>query len=222
MRTAIRFSTAPTRRTSTASSPMRRPRLPGRPSLYGHGLLGSAGEVGSSPQRSLAQAHNFVFCATDEIGFASEDIPNTIGILAEHGPLPRAHRPHPAGAAERALPRAAHGQRRRLRQQRRVPRGRRHAGEPAGDRHVEAVLQRQQPGRHPRRRADRGLPGLHPGVARRPGDGVLDPADQVDRLRHLLVDPLPGVPERALTPAGAVAGRRCSGTARSRTATRTG
>ena len=31
-----------------------------------------------------------------------------------------------------------------------------------------------------------------------------------------------GVPERALTPAGAVAGRRCSGTARSRTATRTG
>ena len=42
---------------------------PARPSLYGHGLLGAAGEVGSSPQRTLAQAHNFVFCATDEIGF---------------------------------------------------------------------------------------------------------------------------------------------------------
>ena len=54
---------------------------PGRPSLYGHGLLGSADEVGSSPQRTLAQAHNFVFCATDEIGFAEGDVPNTIGIL---------------------------------------------------------------------------------------------------------------------------------------------
>ena len=61
---------------------------PGRPSLYGHGLLGSASEVGSSPQRSLAQAHNFVFCATDEIGFASEDISNTIGILQNMGRFP--------------------------------------------------------------------------------------------------------------------------------------
>ncbi len=67
---------------------MRRPRLPGRPSLYGHGLLGEADEVGSSPQRSLAQAHNFVFCATDEIGFAAEDIPNTIGILQNMGRFP--------------------------------------------------------------------------------------------------------------------------------------
>ena len=67
------------------------------------------------------------------------------------------------GLLERALPRAADGQPERLRQQRRVPRGRRHAGEPAGDRHVEAVLQRQQPGRHPRRRADRGLARTSPG-----------------------------------------------------------
>ena len=61
---------------------------PGRPSLYGHGLLGSAGEVGSAPQRSLANTHNFVFCATDEIGFASEDIGNTIGILRDLGRFP--------------------------------------------------------------------------------------------------------------------------------------
>ncbi len=61
---------------------------PGRPSLYGHGLLGSAGEVASVPQRTLAQAHNFVFCATDEIGFASEDVPNTIGILQNMGRFP--------------------------------------------------------------------------------------------------------------------------------------
>ncbi|MQA74681.1 MAG: hypothetical protein GEU88_10135 [Solirubrobacterales bacterium] len=61
---------------------------PGRPSLYGHGLLGRASEVSSSPQRTLAQAHNFVFCATDEIGFSSGDIPNTIGILQNLGRFP--------------------------------------------------------------------------------------------------------------------------------------
>jgi hypothetical protein len=61
---------------------------PARPSLYGHGLLGSADEVHSSPQRTLAQAHNFVFCATDEIGFAEEDVPNTIGILSDMGRFP--------------------------------------------------------------------------------------------------------------------------------------
>ncbi len=61
---------------------------PARPSLYGHGLLGEADEVNSAPQRSLAQTHNFVFCATDEIGFASEDIPNTIGILQNLGRFP--------------------------------------------------------------------------------------------------------------------------------------
>ena len=61
---------------------------PGRPSLYGHGLLGSADEVGSSPQRTLAQAHNFVFCATDEIGFAEGDVPNTVQILQNMGKFP--------------------------------------------------------------------------------------------------------------------------------------
>ncbi len=61
---------------------------PGRPSLYGHGLLGSADEVDSSPQRTLAQAHDFVFCATDQIGFANEDIPNTVGILEDMSKFP--------------------------------------------------------------------------------------------------------------------------------------
>jgi hypothetical protein len=62
---------------------------PGRPSLYGHGLLGTASEVASSPQRTLAQAHDFVFCATDEIGFAAQDIPNTVGILNDMGKFPQ-------------------------------------------------------------------------------------------------------------------------------------
>jgi hypothetical protein len=61
----------------------------GRPSLYGHGLLGSASEVNSSPQRTLAQAHNFVFCATDEIGFSSGDISNTISILQDLSKFPQ-------------------------------------------------------------------------------------------------------------------------------------
>jgi hypothetical protein len=63
--------------------------VPGRASLYGHGLLGSAGEVASAPQRTLAQAHNFVFCATDTVGFSSADIPNTISILQDLSKFPQ-------------------------------------------------------------------------------------------------------------------------------------
>ncbi len=44
-----------------------------RPSLYGHGLLGDASEVASSPQRSLSESHDIVQCATDEIGMAESD-----------------------------------------------------------------------------------------------------------------------------------------------------
>jgi hypothetical protein len=55
----------------------------GRPSLYGHGLFGSASEVASSPQRSLAQAHGIVFCATDEIGMSQQDLPITIAALQD-------------------------------------------------------------------------------------------------------------------------------------------
>ncbi len=61
---------------------------PGRASLYGHGLLGSASEVSSFAQRSLAETHGFVFCATDQIGFSSGDIPNTVGILGDLGRFP--------------------------------------------------------------------------------------------------------------------------------------
>ena len=52
---------------------------PGRPQIYGHGLLGTAGQATSGSQQLLAQAHNFVVCATDEIGFSSGDIPNIAG-----------------------------------------------------------------------------------------------------------------------------------------------
>jgi hypothetical protein len=60
----------------------------GRPSLYGHGLFGSASEVGSSPQRSLSQAHGIVQCATDEIGMAAADVPVAIFALQDLSRFP--------------------------------------------------------------------------------------------------------------------------------------
>jgi hypothetical protein len=59
-----------------------------RPSLYGHGLFGSAGEVASAPQRSLAQAHDIVTCATDEIGMSESDVPVAISALQELSRFP--------------------------------------------------------------------------------------------------------------------------------------
>jgi hypothetical protein len=60
----------------------------GRPSLYGHGLFGTASEVGSSPQRALAQAHGIVFCATDELGMYQGDIPLAVESLKELSRFP--------------------------------------------------------------------------------------------------------------------------------------
>lgn len=49
---------------------------PGRPQVYGHGLLGTASQATSGDQQILGQTHNFVICATTTIGFSSGDIPN--------------------------------------------------------------------------------------------------------------------------------------------------
>lgn len=54
---------------------------PARPSLYGHGLLGRSTEVLAGNVQAMAQEHDFVFCATPEIGFAAEDIPTAATIL---------------------------------------------------------------------------------------------------------------------------------------------
>jgi hypothetical protein len=56
---------------------------PARPSLYGHGLLGSADEVGAGNVKAMGQEHNFVFCATPWIGMSQEDIPNVATILLD-------------------------------------------------------------------------------------------------------------------------------------------
>jgi hypothetical protein len=56
---------------------------PARPSLYGHGLLGRATEVNASNVRSMANEHNFVFCATAWAGFSADDLPNVISSIAD-------------------------------------------------------------------------------------------------------------------------------------------
>jgi hypothetical protein len=56
---------------------------PSRPSLYGHGLLGSANEVGAGNVKAMANEHGFTFCATDWIGMAAEDIPTVVSSLLD-------------------------------------------------------------------------------------------------------------------------------------------
>ena len=62
---------------------------PARPSVYGHGLLGSAGEANSSPQQSLARNFNILSCATDELGLSTEDVPTAYAVLGELGKFPQ-------------------------------------------------------------------------------------------------------------------------------------
>ena len=62
---------------------------PARPQVYGHGLLGTYEQATSGDQQILGQTHNFVICATDEIGFSNEDIPNiAANILPQLGNFP--------------------------------------------------------------------------------------------------------------------------------------
>jgi hypothetical protein len=58
-------------------------RGPARPTLYGHGLLGSANEVTGGTQQNLAFEQNLMLCATDWSGMSSEDLPNDVAILAD-------------------------------------------------------------------------------------------------------------------------------------------
>ena len=54
-----------------------------RPGLYGHGLLGSAGEVGAGNVQTMGQEHNFVWCATDWVGMSTTDLPNVLTLLQD-------------------------------------------------------------------------------------------------------------------------------------------
>ncbi|WP_406098026.1 hypothetical protein [Streptomyces sp. NBC_01013] len=63
-------------------------RAPSRPSLYGHGLLGSRSEVGAGNVKDMAAEHGFTFCATDWAGMAAEDIPVVLGALTDPNLFP--------------------------------------------------------------------------------------------------------------------------------------
>ncbi len=61
---------------------------PLRPSLYGHGLLGSAGEVEAGKLQEVADQHRMMFCATDWQGMSSSDAPNVISVLGDLSRFP--------------------------------------------------------------------------------------------------------------------------------------
>jgi hypothetical protein len=61
---------------------------PARPSLYGHGLLGSQSEVDAGNVKKMAAEHDFAFCAADWIGMATEDIGTVGSILVDASNFP--------------------------------------------------------------------------------------------------------------------------------------
>ena len=50
---------------------------------YGHGLLGSNGEIDAGNVRAFANSDNIVFCATNWAGMSEEDVPNAIAALGD-------------------------------------------------------------------------------------------------------------------------------------------
>ncbi len=61
---------------------------PGGGVIYGHGLLGTRGQVTSAGPRLLAENFNQVICGTDLIGMADEDTLNAIEVLGELSRFP--------------------------------------------------------------------------------------------------------------------------------------
>ncbi|MCP3985166.1 MAG: hypothetical protein GY723_12310, partial [bacterium] len=55
--------------------------IPARPSVYGHGLLGSRFEARSSHNRDFADEHGFLSCATDWIGMAEDDYGHIAAVI---------------------------------------------------------------------------------------------------------------------------------------------
>jgi hypothetical protein len=64
------------------------PAHPARISLYGHGLLGSHGEVEAGNVEAMATEHNTVFCATDWWGLAEGDTGYDAGAVADLNRFP--------------------------------------------------------------------------------------------------------------------------------------
>ncbi len=64
------------------------PAAPARPSLYGHGLFGDAGEVGAENVEQLGNDHDVLVCASDWVGMAEEDVPNALTALTDLSRFP--------------------------------------------------------------------------------------------------------------------------------------
>jgi hypothetical protein len=64
------------------------PAAPARPSLYGHGLFGDAGEAGAENVEQLGNEHDVLVCASDWVGMADEDIPNALTALTDLSRFP--------------------------------------------------------------------------------------------------------------------------------------
>jgi hypothetical protein len=62
---------------------------PARGGVYGHGLLGSNTEVNAGNVRTMANAHDFVFCATKWAGFSEDDIGAAISALSDFSTFPQ-------------------------------------------------------------------------------------------------------------------------------------
>jgi hypothetical protein len=61
---------------------------PARPSLYGHGLFGDAGEVGADNVEQLGDENNVLVCASDFAGMSESDLPNALGVLQDLSKFP--------------------------------------------------------------------------------------------------------------------------------------
>jgi hypothetical protein len=65
------------------------PVTPARGAVYGHGLLGSNREVNAGNVRTMADEHNFVFCATKWAGFSEDDIGVAVMTLQDISNMPK-------------------------------------------------------------------------------------------------------------------------------------
>src|SRR6266404_6431536 len=63
--------------------------VPARPSLYGHGLLGSASEVNAGNVQAMGDEHDVLLCATDWAGFSTSDAPTVIATLQDASNFPK-------------------------------------------------------------------------------------------------------------------------------------
>lgn len=65
------------------------PVRPARPSLYGHGLLGTENEVSAGNVRDMSNEHDFVMCATRWTGMGDDDYNTVLTILTDFSNFPK-------------------------------------------------------------------------------------------------------------------------------------